>query len=169
MSEINSVGEDAITRFTQWKWPRPLVGPHETISLLKMQVHNYTIGPTNWDHNEVSVINSLRGDAITRIVYGRTDGQTDNGVSHKLDWSRPVELTRPYMINRTLDLKNYNYRWMVMLDFMHMGSADLFGTGRERKIQNENMFPAGFGPTPRQSTTGKSARCAARPRWLDIM
>ena len=72
------------------------MGPHETISLLKMQVHNYTIGPTNWDHNEVSVINSLRGDAITRIVYrrtdGRTDGQTDNGVSHKLDWSRPVEL-----------------------------------------------------------------------------
>ena len=76
------------------------MGPHKTISLLKMQVHNYTIGPTNWDHNEVSVINSLRGDAITRIVYrrtdgqtdGRTDGQTDNGVSHKLDWSRPVEL-----------------------------------------------------------------------------
>ena len=66
--------------------------PHETISLLKMQVHNYTIGPTNWDHNEVSVINSLRGDAITRIVYGRMDGRTDNGVSHKLDWSRPVEL-----------------------------------------------------------------------------
>ena len=51
---------------------------------------------TNWDYKEVSVINSLRGDAITRIVYGRTDGrtdgQTDNGVSHKLDWSRPVEL-----------------------------------------------------------------------------
>ena len=73
------------------------MGPHKTISLLKMQVHNYTIGPTNWDHNEVSVINtkcSLRGDAITRIVYRRTDGQTDNGVSHKLDWSRPVELIK---------------------------------------------------------------------------
>ena len=63
-------------------------------------MHNYTIGPTNWDYKEVSVINSLRGDAITRIVYGRTDGrtdrrtdgQTDNRVSHKLDWSRPVEL-----------------------------------------------------------------------------
>ena len=24
----------------------------------------------------------------------RTDGQTDNGVSHKLDWSRPVELIK---------------------------------------------------------------------------
>ena len=56
-----------------------------------------------------------------------------------------------------------------MLDFIYMGSADLFGTGRERKIQNENMFPAGFGPTPRQSMTGKSALYAARPRWLDII
>ena len=67
-------------------------------------MHNYTIGPTNWDYKEVSVIKSLRGDAVTRIVYrrtdrqtarrtdGRTDGQTYNGVSHKLDWSRPVEL-----------------------------------------------------------------------------
>ena len=35
-----------------------------------------------------SVINSIRGDAITRIVYRRMD----NRVSHKLDWSRPVEL-----------------------------------------------------------------------------
>ena len=33
-------------------------------------------------------------------------------------------------------LNNYNHRWMVMLDFIYMGSADLFGTGRERKIQN---------------------------------
>ena len=66
--------------------------PQETRSLLQSQVHNYTIGPTNWDYKEVSVINSLTGDGITRIVYGRTDGQTDNGVWHKLDWSRPVEL-----------------------------------------------------------------------------
>ena len=29
-----------------------------------------------------------------------------------------------------------------MLDFIYMGSADLFGTGRERKIQNENMSKA---------------------------
>ena len=34
-------------------------------------------------------------------------------------------------------LNNYDYRWMVMLDFIYMGSAVLFGTGRERKIQNE--------------------------------
>ena len=26
-----------------------------------------------------------------------------------------------------------------MLGFIYMGSADLFGTGRERKIQNENI------------------------------
>ena len=55
-----------------------------------------------------------------------------------------------------------------MLDFIYMGSADLFGTGRERKSQNESMFPAGFEPIPRQSTTVKSAPLTARPRWLDI-
>ena len=49
------------------------------------------------------------------------------------------EYTRPYMINRIWSLNNYDYRWMVMLDFIYMGSADLFGTGRERKIQNENI------------------------------
>ena len=26
-----------------------------------------------------------------------------------------------------------------MLDFIYMSSADLFGTGKERKIQNENI------------------------------
>ena len=29
---------------------------------------------------------------------------------------------------------------MVIIDFIYMGPADLFGTGRERKIQNENMW-----------------------------
>ena len=29
---------------------------------------------------------------------------------------------------------------MVMLDFICNGSVDLFGTGRERKIQNENIY-----------------------------
>ena len=28
---------------------------------------------------------------------------------------------------------------MIMLDFINMGSADLFGTGKERNIQNENI------------------------------
>ena len=74
------------------------MGPHKTISLLKLQVHNYTIGPTNWDHNEVSVINSLRGDAITRIVYrrtdGRTDGQTDRRTTGYRISSTGLEITR---------------------------------------------------------------------------
>ena len=26
-----------------------------------------------------------------------------------------------------------------MLDFIYIGSADLFGTGRERKVHNENL------------------------------
>ena len=29
---------------------------------------------------------------------------------------------------------------MVMLDVIYISTADLFGTGRERKIQNENIF-----------------------------
>ena len=77
-------------------------------------MHNYTIGPTNWDYKEVSVINSLRGDAVTRIVYRRTDGQTDIGVSHKLDWSRPVELTRaPRGTDRSPE---YNEHFCYKLD-----------------------------------------------------
>ena len=50
----------------------------------------------------------------------------------------------------------YDYRCMVMLDFIYIGSADLFGTGREIS-KWKYMFQAGFEPTPRQSTTGKSA------------
>ena len=43
---------------------------------------------------------------------------------------------------------------MVTLDFIYMGSADLLGTDRERKFQNEFyiMFPAGFEPTPQQES-----------------
>ena len=56
---------------------------------------------------------------------------------------------------------------MVMLDFIYMGSADLFRTGRERKIQNEKiMFPAGFEPTPRQSTTGRKVSALDRSATL---
>ena len=55
-----------------------------------------------------------------------------------------------------------------MLDFICNGSVDLFGTGRERKIQKwKYMSPAGFEPTPRQSTTGKSAPWTARPPEVD--
>ena len=34
---------------------------------------------------------------------------------------------------------NYDFRWMDMLDFICNGSIDLFGSGRERQIQNENI------------------------------
>ena len=48
---------------------------------------------------------------------------------------------------------------MVMLDFITMGSADLFGTGKGAKnSKRKYMFPAGFEPTLRQSTTKKSQR-----------
>ena len=47
---------------------------------------------------------------------------------------------------------------MVMLDFINMGSADLFGTGRERKNQNENVcFQRDLNPHhagPRQESQG---------------
>ena len=36
---------------------------------------------------------------------------------------------------------------MVMLDFICKGSAELFGTGREKK-NKKKMSPAGFEPTP---------------------
>ena len=38
----------------------------------KLQMHIYTIGPTNRDHNEVFVINCPRAYAITRIFYRQT-------------------------------------------------------------------------------------------------
>ena len=47
--------------------------------------------------------------------------------------------TRPCMIYRIWGLNNYNYWWKVMLDFIWMGSAGLFGTAREQKMQNENI------------------------------
>ena len=66
----------------------PPFGPQETISLLQSQVHNYIIGPTNWDYKEVSVINSLRGDMVTIIVYRRTDGQTDGQTTgYRISWT----------------------------------------------------------------------------------
>ena len=43
-----------------------------------------------------------------------------------------------------------------MLDFFCIGSAELFGTQRERKIKNKNMSQAGIEPmhdTPRQVGT----------------
>ena len=48
--------------------------------------------------------------------------------------------------------------WTCLNSFV-TAPLDLFGTGRERKIQNENIcLQPGFEPTPRQSTTGKLQR-----------
>ena len=48
--------------------------------------------------------------------------------------------TSPCIINRIWGLNNYDYRWMIMFDFICMGSTYLFGTARrERKAQNENI------------------------------
>ena len=50
------------------------------------------------------------------------------------------EYTKPCMINRIWGLKQL---WLQvnghLLDFICNGSVDLFGTGRERNIQNENI------------------------------
>ena len=54
-----------------------------------------------------------------------------------------------------------------MLDFMCMGGAGLFGTGRERKIQNENiiMFPVGFEPKPRHKSISAVERSITLVRY----
>ena len=106
-------------------------------------MHNYTIGPTNWDYKEVSVINSLRGDAVTIIVYrrtdgqtdGRTDGQTDNGVSHKLDWSRPVELTREYFDLNTFRYKILTDACMSSYYYRHLAEHSLTTEGVLKFLQ----------------------------------
>ena len=52
--------------------------------------------------------------------------------------------------------------WMIMIDFICMGSAELLGSGRMRKNQNVNMFLAGFEPTP-----GTPRQVIQRSRPLD--
>ena len=56
-----------------------------------------------------------------------------------------------------------------MLDFICMGSTELLGTGRKRKIQNENMSPARFEPTPRHLTADDSAPQTARHDALMVI
>ena len=41
-----------------------------------------------------------------------------------------------------------------MLDFIYIGSAE---RGGSEKFKMKILIPVGFEPTPRQSTTGKSA------------
>ena len=56
-----------------------------------------------------------------------------------------------------------------MLDFIYMGSVDLFGTGRERKFQNENIcFQRDSNPhhaRPRQESDSALDRSATLVRY----
>ena len=45
-----------------------------------------------------------------------------------------------------------------MLDIICMGCADLFGTGRERKIENENVCFQ-WDPNPRHATPRQLTQC----------
>ena len=59
------------------------------------------------------------------------------------------------------DLLFFVFRWMVMLDFSCMGSADLLGTGKERKFKMKICLQRDSNPrhaTPRQVNQ--------RLRWL---
>ena len=101
--------------------PCILTGPQETRSLLQSQVHNYTIGPTNWDYKEV----------FEEIVYRRTD----IGVSHKLDWSRPVELktifSKPFhTISLIYSKLNGDFSLINYMEYMYRISQN------DRKCQN---------------------------------
>ena len=53
-----------------------------------------------------------------------------------------------------------------LLDVICMGSAKLFGTERERKNQNENVWLQRES-NPRHATTGESALYTTRSRRLD--
>ena len=63
---------------------------------------------------------------------------------------------------------NYDFRWMDMLDFICNGSIDLFRTGRERKIQNENIYLQRDWNSHHASPRQESQRLRpSRPRSLD--
>ena len=50
--------------------------------------------------------------------------------------------------------------WMVMLDLIYIGSADLFGTGRKQKIQNKNIcFKLDSNQRRRHATPQQENQC----------
>ena len=77
--------------------------------------------------------------------------------------------TRLYMINRIL---GQNQLWLQVNGhdwFQLHGLRWLVRNGEgSKKSKWKYMIPAGFKPTPCQSTTGKSALYTARPRCLNI-
>ena len=68
---------------------------------------------------------------------------------------------------------NYDFRWIDMLDFICNGSVDLFGTGRERKIQNENIcLQRDSNPhnaSPRQESHSALNHSATRAWWWSVV
>ena len=48
------------------------------------------------------------------------------------------------MINRIWSSTTMNSGEWSCFDFIYMDSADLFGTGRERKVQNENTVKPAY-------------------------
>ena len=71
------------------------------------------------------------------------------------------------MINRIWGLNNYDYRWIVMLDFICICSAKMFGTEREQKIQNENVWLQ-WDSNPRH-TTPRQVNPRFRPLGHDAL
>ena len=65
--------------------------------------------------------------------------------------------TRPCMINRIWGLKQQWLQVNGIIDFICMGTAELFGTRSERKIQNENKCIQRDSNPRHHSTIGKSA------------
>ena len=67
--------------------------------------------------------------------------------------------TRPCMINRIWGFNNDYYMWMVMLEIICIGSAELFEPGRGEKFKMKIPInvSSGIGTHVRHSTTGKSA------------
>ena len=105
------------------------MGPQETISLL--QVHNCTIGLTDSDHNVVSVLNSPRGDAITRSIYWRTDCSILNAILNNQkatnDIKEKIEMDVAKLTNTETSLQRLKkktltcktYRWGTDLDLYY--------------------------------------------------
>ena len=77
--------------------------------------------------------------------------------------------TRPCMINRIWGLKRLWQQVNGHAWFHLHGLRWPVRNGEGAKNSKwKYMLPARFKPTPRQSTTGKSALETARPHWLDI-
>ena len=58
---------------------------------------------------------------------------------------------------------------MVILDFMCIGSVELWGTGNEQKIQNENVLSQGIEPSTPHLPTGRLRPLGHRDRCFVVL